>query len=427
MCYNINMMILMCPMKYNKKKKKNWFLKTIDSVKNFYNKKIIKSRIKFNMMETIVFMLIVFAFGLIIGGIIMYGKGAFSSSSTSINEFATAYNEIVNSYYKDIDGDKLLEAGISGMINYLGDPYSSYMSKEVADDFNENIDGTYQGIGAEIKYDKDGKVQLGKIFDDSPAYKAGLKENDYLLKVNGENINDKSLNTIANMVKGEVGTKVSLTILRDKEEKELSITRGTVDNISVKGEIYERNNKKIGYIMISIFANNTDDQFKKELAKLEESGIDSLIIDVRGNSGGYLITANEIISMFIKKGEPIYQLKTKDDIDIVYDKTEEARNYPIVVLIDGGSASASELLVGALSEIYGAKLVGTKTFGKGKVQKISTLSNGSLYKYTYQEWLTPRGNYIDLKGIEPTIEEKYVYSKEGKDNQLEKAIEVILK
>lgn len=414
-------------MKNDKKKKKNFFRRVFDDIKTFYNKKIIKSRIKFNMMETIVFMLIVFAFGLIIGGIIMYGKGAFASSSTSINEFATAYNEIVNSYYKDIDSDKLLEAGISGMINYLGDPYSSYMSKEVAEDFNENIEGTYQGIGAEIKYDKDGVIQLGRIFENSPAEKAGLLENDYLLKVNGEDVTKRTLSDIAEMVKGETGTKVIITVKRDNEEKELTITRGTVDNISVKGEILERNNKKIGYIIISIFASNTASQFKDELNRIEKEGIDSLIIDVRGNSGGYLTTANEIISMFIKKGEPIYQLKTKENIEIVYDKTDEERTYPIVVLTNSGSASASELLVGALSEIYKATLVGTKTFGKGKVQKVSTLSNGSLYKYTYQEWLTPKGNYIDTKGIQPTIEEKYVYDKEGKDNQLEKAIEVILK
>ena len=410
-------------MKNDKKKKK---VGIFNKLKIFYQKKIIKSKIRFNMMETITFMLIVFAFGLIIGGIIMYGKGAFASSSTSLNEFATAYNEIVNSFYKDVDSDKLLEAGISGMMNYLGDPYSSYMNKDVADDFNENIEGTYQGIGAEIKYDKDGNVLIGRVFENSPAERAGLKENDMLLKVNNEDIAQKTLSQIANIVKGEAGTTVNVLIKRDGEEKELTLTRGSVDSISVASEVIEKGSRKIGYIVISIFASNTAEQFRKELTKLEDKGIDSLIIDVRSNSGGYLTTVTDIISMFIKKGEPIYQLKTKDKIEIVNDETDESRNYPIVVLANSGSASASELLVGALGEIYGAKIVGTKTFGKGKVQKVSTLSNGAIVKYTYQEWLTPKGNYIDSKGISPDIEIKFEYNTKQEDNQKDKAIEVIL-
>ena len=414
--------------KKNKKSKKtNFFLRIKSNIINFYQKKIRKSKIKFNMMETVVFMLIVFAFGLIIGGIIMYGKGAFSGSSTSLNEFVTAYNEIVNSYYQDVDGDKLLEAGISGMMNYLGDPYSSFMNKEVAETFNESIEGTYQGIGAEIKYGSKNEVLIGRVFENSPAEQAGLKENDILLKVNGEDISKKSLSQIADTVKGETGTKVNITIKRNEEEKELVLTRGSVDSISVTSELIEKDNKKIGYLLISIFASNTASQFEKELEKLESQSIDSLIIDVRGNSGGYLTTVTDIISTFIKKGEPIYQLKTKEEVEIVYDKTDESRNYPIVVLANSGSASASELLVGALKEIYGAKIVGTKTFGKGKVQKVSTLSNGAIVKYTYQEWLTPKGNYIDQKGIEPDIEEKFIYNQEkNSDNQKDKAIEIIL-
>ena len=412
-----------------KKKYKKSILSNIkNSISNFYIKKIKKSRIKFNMIETVVLMIIVFALGMIIGGIIMYGKGAFASSSTSLNEFISAYNEIVDSYYQEVDGDKLLESGISGMLRYLGDPYSTYMSKEVADEFNEDIEGTYQGIGAEIRFDEKNNPIISRVFDESPAYKVGLLENDYLLKVDGNDITKKSLSEIANLVKGEKGTDVKLTIKRDNEEKEFLITRGVVDNISVNSEIIEKNNKKIGYLYISVFASNTAKQFIKELTSLEAQKIDSLIIDVRGNNGGYLTAVDEIASLFIKKDQAIYQLKTKENIDIIKDKTEESRNYPIVVLADSESASASELLVGALRETYGAKVVGTKTFGKGKVQKVTTLSSGALFKYTYQEWLTPNGNYIDKKGIEPDIEIKYIYDKKGlSDNQKDKAIEIISK
>ena len=410
-----------------RKRRKNNILKRLkDKISVFYKKRIKKSRIKFNMLETIIFMLIVFAFGLIIGGIIMYGKGSFKNSNVSLNEFVMTYNEIRDSYYQDIDDEKLLEAGISGMIRYLGDPYSSYMDSEKASEFNDGVEGTYQGIGAEIKFDND-KVIIDKVFENSPAIKAGLQEGDELIEVEGKSIKGMSLNEIANIVKGKKDTKVTIKIVHNGEEKKVTITRGVVDNISVTSEIINKNDKKIGYIYLSVFAANTSKQFKKELLKLEKENIDSLIIDIRGNSGGYLTTVSDIISLFIKKGEPIYQLKTKEKTEIIYDETDESRDYPIVVLMDGSSASASELLAGALSEVYGAKLVGTNSFGKGKVQKVTTLSSGAIVKYTHQEWLTPKGNYIDVVGIKPDIEEKYVYDKDGKDNQKDKAIEVISK
>ena len=410
-----------------KKRKKNLLKSIKNKVIKLYRSKIKKNKVKFNMLETIIFMLIVFAFGLIIGGIIMYGKGSLYKSSNSLNEFIMSYNEIKNSYYKEVNEEELLESGIKGMIRYLGDPYSTYMDKDTAVDFNDDVEGTYQGIGAEIRFNDDKKIVFGNIFSDSPAEKAGIKENDILLEVEKKDISNMQLSEIADIVKGKKGTKVTIKILRDKEEKEITITRGVVDNISVTSEVIEKNNKKIGYLYISVFASNTAKQFKNKLLDLEKGNIDSLIIDVRGNSGGYLTTVSEIVSLFIKKGEPIYRLKTKDKTEIKYDETIDERKYPIVVLADGGSASASELLVSALQEVYKAKIVGTKTFGKGKVQKVTTLSSGAVFKYTHQEWLTPNGNYIDGVGIEPDIEEKYIYNEEGKDNQKEKAIEIISK
>ena len=410
-------------MKKNSSKNKNIFKK----IANFYDKKIKKSKLKYNILELIIIIVIVFGLGLIIGGIVMHSRGSFKGSEMSLNEFISTYNEIVENYYQDVDKDKLLESGISGMLRYLGDPYSTYMDKDSATEFNEDVDGTYQGIGAEIKYNSDNLPIINRVFENSPAEKAGLKANDIILKVNDEDVTKLSLSALADKVKGDKETDVKITIKRDGEEKEYTLTRAIVDGLSVTSEVIEKNNKKIGYIYISIFASNTTGQFKKELEDLEKKGIDSLIIDVRGNHGGYLTTVTDIISLFIKKDAPIYQLKTKENVEIIYDKTDESRDYPIVVLTDGISASASELLAGALSETYGATIVGTKTYGKGKVQRVSTLSSGAMFKYTYQEWLTPNGNYIDQKGIEPDVEIKYEYNEKGIDNQKDKAIEVISK
>ena len=408
-------------MKNKGKSKKN---NIINKIKKYYYKKINNSKVKFSFKEVTIYMLATFGIGLIIGGIVMYGKGGYKSSSLALNEFISVYDEISNSFYKDVNNDELLENGIKGMIRYLGDPYSSYIDSDFADDFNEDVEGIYVGIGSEVKIEKD-KVLIGKVFEESPAEKAGLKENDILLKVNNESVDGMSLNKIASIVKGKKGTNVVLTVARDDKEINIEVTRDNIDSISVTGEVIEKDNKKIGYIYISIFAANTSKQFEKEIKSLEEKGIDSLIIDVRSNQGGYLTTVTDIISLFVEKGKPIYRLKTKENIEIVNDKTKDKRDYPIVVLANSSSASASEVLIGALKESYGAKIVGTKTFGKGKVQKVTTLSNGAMYKYTYQEWLTPDGNYIDEKGITPDVEIKYEY-KENLDNQKEKAIEVIL-
>ena len=405
----------------SKKKKDN----LISKIKKFYNKKIVNNKLKFNFKEITIYMLISFGFGLIIGGIVMYGKGGYKSSSLALNEFVSVYDEISNSFYKEVNNDELLENGIKGMIRYLGDPYSAYMDSSAATDFNEDVEGIYHGIGAEIKYDNK-EIIIGRVFENSPAEKGGLKENDKLLKVNGESIIGMSLNKISSIVKGENGTKVTLTIERDEKEIDLELTRGDVDSVSVTSEIIEKEGRKIGYIYISIFAANTHGQFEKELKLLEEKGIDSLIIDVRNNQGGYLTTVTDIISLFVEKGKPIYQLKTKDKVEIISDKTNDKRDYPIVLLANSVSASASEVLIGALKESYGATLIGTKTFGKGKVQKVMTLSNGAMYKYTYQEWLTPNGNYIDEKGINPDVEINYEYNEKKPDNQKDKAIEVIL-
>ena len=414
----------------NKEKKsiKKKFYSLLKKTKSLWKKNIIKNKTKFTFKESLIFMLITFFLGMLIGGIIMYGKTNYrGSGKDALNEFVSTYNDILNNYYQEVDGKELLESGIEGMINYLGDPYAAYMDTDETEEFSETVEGEYCGIGAEIIFTyADSITKIGNVFENSPAMKAGLQEGDIIVGVNGESIEGKTSADIASLVKGKKGTEVTIKILRSDEELEFTITRDTVDIPSVTSEVYEENEKKIGYLLVDIFANNTDEQFEKELKELEKENIDSLIIDVRGNSGGYLTTVTNIISLFTEKGSSIYQLKTKGEIEIIKDKTNDVRKYPIAVLVDSRSASASEVLSAALKENYGATIIGTNTFGKGKVQKSYKLSNGSLIKYTYQEWLTPNGNSIDGVGIEPNIMIQYKYEKDAKiDNQLKEAIKEI--
>lgn len=405
--------------------KKKKIINLLKRVKKIIN----KNRIKFTFNEIIIVMLITFLFGMLIGGIIMYGKEKFNKSTAdSLEEFVETYQDIIDSYYEDIDSEQLLQAGIKGMIGYLGDPYSTYMSSEVANKFNEDVEGEYSGIGAEIIYDFEKKiVSFGKIFENSPAFKAGLKKDDILLEIDGETIVGLTTEQIANKVKGKIGTTVLIKYKRNNDEKEVKVKREKVDIESVSTEIYEENNKKIGYIKISIFAANTSKQFANKLHELEKKGFDSLIIDVRNNSGGYLTTVTDIISIFTEKGSCIYQLNTKGKNEKIKDKTKEKKEYPVYVLTNNNSASASEVLAAAIKENYKGIIVGTKTFGKGKVQKAYDLSNGAKIKYTFQEWLTPNGNSIDGVGVMPDIVIENVIDATNKDNQLEETLKVITK
>lgn len=405
----------------NNKKKNNKFIKKIKvTFKRLKNN-------KFSFKDSICIMLITFFMGLLVGGLVMYGKGSISSNiSDSLKEFINTYQDVLSNFYKEVDSDELLEAGLNGMMNYLGDPYSTYMTEDESSEFNEKVEGKYTGIGAEIKLENE-IFSFGTIFENSPAMKVGIKTDDILLKVNDIDIKGKTTTGVADMVKGKSGTKVKLLIKRVDEEIEFEVTRGSIDIESVTSKIIEKKNKKIGYINISIFAENSDEQFEKHLLELENNNIDRLIIDVRSNSGGYLTSVTNIISMFMEKDSVLYQLNTKGKVEIVKDKTKESRKYPVVILTNGSSASASEVLTACFKENYGSLSIGTKTFGKGKVQKAYSLSNGSTIKYTFQEWLTPKGNQIDKIGIEPDDYIEYEYSKnKDKDNQLDEAVNEII-
>ena len=403
---------------------------------------IVEKKSGFNYAEVIVIMLIALIIGGIIGSLLNFtakdNKNVVTTNCISdkvpegFDEFLQAYDNIVNNYYEEVNSKELIEAGINGMLEYLGDDYSVYMNQETTENFNEQVQGKYTGIGVEIMLLEDGGVKITSVFDNSPASKAGLKKDDIFVSVNGTDVSNSNALEVSKLIKESEKEKIEVVVNRNGKEKKFTLSLDEVDIESVSTEIYEKNGKKIGYIRLSIFAANTYSQFEKKLKELENKKIDNLIIDVRSNSGGYLTSVTDIASMFLPKNKVIYQLDTKGVVEQIYSKTKDSRNYKIVVLIDKASASASEILAAAMQESYGATLIGTNSFGKGTVQAAYQLKSGSTVKYTIQKWLTPKGNWINKVGIKPDIEveltEDYVNNpSDDTDSQLQKALEELSK
>ena len=358
------------------------------------------------------------------------GKNYFVLSK-ELAKFVDAYDAIVNNYYKEVDKDKLVESAINGMVSSIGDEYTSYSDKDVTDNFNETVNGKYMGIGALImKSEKD--LVIYKIFEDSPSYRAGLKDGDIILKLDDKDTKDMSVNDIASIVKNDRNKEVKILVKRGEENLDITIVKDMVELPVVSGKVINHNDKKIGYISLSIFSSVASEQFNKELVKLEKEGISGLVIDVRGNSGGYLTTVTDIVSYFLKKGDIIYKLEVNDKVTVRKDKTKESRDYPVAVLIDKNSASASEILASSIKESYNGYVVGTNSYGKGTVQQTLVLSDGSMIKYTIEKWLTPLGNWINEEGVIPTnyveLSSEYLNNPVFEnDNQLNKALELVSK
>lgn len=358
------------------------------------------------------------------------GKNYFVLSK-ELAKFVDAYEAIVDNYYKEVDKDKLVESAINGMVSSIGDEYTSYSDKDVTDNFNEAVNGKYMGIGALIMKSENDLV-IYKVFEDSPSYRAGLKDGDIILKLDDKDTKDMSVNDIASIVKNDTNKEVKLLVKRGEENLDITIVKDMVELPVVSGKVINHNDKKIGYISLSIFSSVASEQFNKQLVKLEKEGISGLVIDVRGNSGGYLTTVTDIASYFLKKGDIIYKLEVNDKVTVRKDKTKESRDYPVAVLIDKNSASASEILASSIKESYNGYVVGTNSYGKGTVQQTLVLSDGSMIKYTIEKWLTPLGNWINEEGVVPTnyveLSSEYLNNPVFEnDNQLNEALELVSK
>lgn len=388
----------------------------------------------FSYPEMVIIMIIAILFGFLIGNVVSFTKKETINSSvpSELKEFVDTYNDIVNNYYDKVNKEELIDAGIKGMINYLDDPYATYFDGTSSTNFNQTLEGNYEGVGIEVTLDNN-KVKITKVFADTPAKKAGIKVGDYITKVNGESVEGKSLSDVVSLIKNAKNKEVEITITRDNQEKTMKVTRTTVDMPYTSSKVYEENGKKIGYLKIEMFSNNITKQVKKELESLKKKNIDKLVIDVRDNPGGYLTQVTEILSLFMTKKDVIYQLQTKNNKEKVYSTSSKATySYPVVVLINENSASASEILASAFKETYNAEIVGVNSYGKGTVQKTGDLNNGDTIKYTVQKWLTPKGNWINEKGVTPTKEVKLELKEneiltEDNDNQLKAAIELASK
>jgi len=362
--------------------------------------------------------------------ILSHGRNYFKLGK-EFSKFYDVYNVLMDNYYGDIKNDELLEAAIEGMVSSVGDEYTSYSDIAAAKNFNQLLSGTYDGIGCTIMM-KDNLVSIVSVYDDSPANKMGLMAGDIIKSVDNFVASELGVNKLADYIKKEANEEIKMVVLRNNEEVNITLKRATVEIPSVSGKIFTVNGKKVGYIDISLFTSVVAKQFNNKLKELEQSGITSLVIDVRDNSGGHLSEVSDILSSLLPKGSILYQVKRDNKKQMTKDKTLEKREYPIAVITNGNSASAAEILAGAIKESYNGFVVGTKTYGKGTVQQVKEFSDGSLIKYTTQNWLTPKGNWIDGVGIEPSNEVKlsddyYKNATEENDNQLQMALSLVSK
>lgn len=318
--------------------------------------------------------------------------------------------------------EKLIESAIKGYVNGLGDEYTEYLTKNEYEELMTNVIGNYVGIGVYMSQDRDGNVVILIPIEGSPAEEVGLKTGDIITKVDGEECINMDLNIVANKVKGEEGTKVTLEILRDNKTFTVDIERRTVEINPIKAQVLENN---IGYIQILSFDENCSKEFEEKLNELLQKNIKSLIIDVRDNGGGIVQEATNIADLFLDKDKTIMIEIGKDSQEEIIKTKKDVKinsSFKVILLENENSASASEILIGALKENEIATVIGTKSFGKGVMQEIVPVSTGGALKVTIEEFRTPSGNIINKKGIDPNIEVEDD-TKTEEDEQMQKAIE----
>lgn len=388
----------------------------------------------FNLTWILVIVVITSIVSALTTGVIIYNNNKIGnklsysdlSKDEKLNQFLEVYANITSEYYQDVNKEELLEKAISAMMNYLGDDYTTYLNNDNTNDLMTQLAGEYTGIGVAINNEN---KSITKVYDETPASKAGILAGDIIIGINDKDVTNMNANEVVNMIKNNK-EYFSLKLKRNEEIIEVTVKNEKIISPNIEYKFIE--NTKIGYMSIDAFSTTLDIQMKKALKYLEGEGMQSLIIDLRNNTGGYLDIASKVTSMFIKKGEKIYSLSEKNKIDDYFDETEEHRDYKIIILTNNNTASASEIMAAALKESYGAEIVGETSFGKGKVQQTMKLDNGSMVKYTSAYWLTPKGNCIDEIGITPNyfVSNEEILDESGKiieiiDRQLEKAIELL--
>jgi len=383
----------------------------------------------FNLFEVTIIILMTALVVAVSTGLVVYnnidgitGNKIFGNNDY-LDEFENAYNNILESYVETVDKKGLINSAIKGMYNYVGDPYTSYLDPDTTEDLTDRLNGQYEGIGVEISKVDEG-ILIVNVFENAPAKEAGLEAGDIIVKVEEEDVSSKTAAEVSNLIKTSKKDELEISVLRGGVTKVVTVSRKQVYIPSVIKENYDG----VGYLQITTFSDTTYEQFKNSLEELENEGINSLVIDVRNNGGGYLNTAVSISELFIEKGKNIYGLEGKNEKSFYEDKTKDSRNYKIAVLMNSASASASEILAAALKESYGATLVGTTSYGKGTVQETAKLETGGMVKVTTAYWLTPNGNKINGVGLTPDVEANGSYYENmpyEEDIQLQSAINAV--
>ena len=345
-----------------------------------------------------------------------------ANKTQAISKSLENFRSVIDEYYKgDIDEEKLLDSTIKGYVDGLGDKYTTYMPKEEWDEFQESALGNFVGIGIYMTENSDELIEVVSPMEDSPAKKAGIIAGDVIVEVNGESVIGQSTDIVSSKIKGEEGTNVSIKIKRNDEYLTFDLVRENIKIYHVYSEVLENN---VGYISLITFDTGCADEFYKKLTELKEKGITKLVIDLRNNTGGIVNESLNIAEMFINKGNKL--LITEDNKNnkvTTYAKSDAIVDMDVVVLCNKYTASASEILIGALRDNNIAKIVGTQTYGKGVIQQIFKLKDGGALKITTEEYYTPNETKINKVGITPDVE---VELKDGdEDTQLNKAIEIL--
>lgn len=343
----------------------------------------------------------------------------------NIQEFIDVYSKLTTNYYENINKKEIIDSAISGMTSYLGDQYTGLLDEDKSSSLYDSLNAKYEGIGITIK-----DSYIENVLYNSSAAKAGLKMNDKIISINNINIENKTSDEIKNIINENKSNKIDLRVIRNNEILDFNNLKITsIDYANLRYSFVENND--IGYIKIDLFSTNINKQLENALFQLNKYS--GLIIDLRNNSGGYLEEAYQTAEIFLPKGSVIYSLLQKDNRKQEFkDKTNDKQDVPIVVLVNGNTASAAEILAAALKDSYGAVLVGSQTYGKGKVQHTYSLSSGEIVKYTASLWYRPNGTNIDGTGIIPDyqVENDFETNEANEtiiiDNQYKKAIDIII-
>ncbi len=334
-----------------------------------------------------------------------------------------AYRQLAANYDGDLDANKLSDGAARGMVKAVGDDYTTFLDKEEAAEFNKSLNGEVSGIGAEIGV-RNLQPTVLRVLDDSPAKKAGLKTGDIFVAVNGTSVAGETASGVADKVTGEAGTTVKLTMRRGSESLDFSITRAQISDPSVRWSVSD----DVGILTISRFDDNTGSLARKAAKEFIDKGVKSVIVDLRNNGGGYLTAAQEVASLWLDSGKTVVTEKSRGQVT----ETVKASGNPTlkgkktIVLVNGSSASASEIVAGALKDYQAAILVGEKTFGKGTVQKVINLSDDRILKVTVARWYTPQDRNITKEGIQPnqTVKMSSDDNNAGRDPQMVRAKEL---